>query len=138
MWHPEHSKAAYPIREKLMIDCVPILRQEIELLREAGADTVQLDEPWLSAMVDPAFREREDVSDVQYEMDQCVDLINQTLDGIEGVDTGMHLCHAHFDREHGTEGPYDLIMPGLTKVRHNFDGVCYSSRRRFGVAGSIS
>ena len=44
MWHPEHSKAAYPTREQLMTDCVPILRQEIELLREAGADTVQLDE----------------------------------------------------------------------------------------------
>ena len=46
MWHPEHSKAAYPTREQLMTDCVPILRQEIELLREAGADTVQLDEPY--------------------------------------------------------------------------------------------
>ncbi|MCZ6676759.1 MAG: cobalamin-independent methionine synthase II family protein [Candidatus Poribacteria bacterium] len=117
MWHPEHSKAAYPTREKLMADCVPILRQEIEAVRDAGADTVQLDEPWLSTMVDPNFRERENVADVQYEMDLCVDLINQTLDGIQGVATGMHLCHAHFDREHGTEGPYNLIMPALAKVR---------------------
>ena len=50
-------------------------------------------------------------------MDQCVDFINQTLDGIKGVETGMHLCHAHFDHKHGTEGPYDLIMPALAKVR---------------------
>ena len=117
MWHPEHSRAAYPTREKLMADCVPILRQEIEAVRDAGADTVQLDEPWLSTMVDPSFREKEGVTDAQYEMDLCVDLINQTLDGIEGIATGMHLCHAHFDREHGTEGPYDLIMPALGKVR---------------------
>ena len=117
MWYPEHSKAAYPTREKLMADCVPILRQEIKLIREAGADTVQLDEPWLSTMVDPSFREREGVTDVQYEMDLCVDLINQTLDGIEGIATGMHLCHAHFDHKHGTEGPYGLIMPALAKVR---------------------
>ncbi|WP_179130883.1 cobalamin-independent methionine synthase II family protein [Candidatus Entotheonella palauensis] len=117
MWHPEHSKAAYPTRERLMADCVSILRQEIELLRDAGADTVQLDEPWLSTMVDPNFREKEGVTDPQYEMDLCVDLINQTLDGIEGIDTMMHLCHAHFDREHGSEGPYDLIMPALAKVR---------------------
>lgn len=117
MWHPDHSKAAYPTREKLMVDCVPILRQEIEAAREAGADTVQLDEPWLSVMVDPRFREKEGITDVQYEMDLCVDLINQTVEGIEGVATAMHLCHAHFDRKHGSEGPYDLVMPALAKVR---------------------
>jgi 5-methyltetrahydropteroyltriglutamate--homocysteine methyltransferase len=117
MWHPEHSRAAYPTREKLMADCVPILRQEIERVREAGADTVQLDEPWLATLVDPRRREQDQITDVQYEMDLCVDLLNQTLDGIQGIDTGMHLCHAHFDHRHGTEGPYDLIMPALARVR---------------------
>jgi 5-methyltetrahydropteroyltriglutamate--homocysteine methyltransferase len=29
----------------------------------------------------------------------------------------MHLCHAHFDHKHGSEGPYDMIMPALNKVR---------------------
>src|SRR5262245_10322265 len=43
MWSPEHSRGAYPKREQLMAACVPILRQEIERVREAGADTVQLD-----------------------------------------------------------------------------------------------
>ena len=117
MWHPEHSRAAYPTREKLMTDCVPIIRREIEALRDAGAHTVQLDEPWLCTLVDPEFRGREGVSDVNYEMDLCVDLINQTVTGLDGVETSMHLCHAHFDRKHGTEGPYDLIMPALAKVR---------------------
>lgn len=117
MWHPEHSKAAYPTREKLMADCVGVLRKEIEAVREAGADTVQLDEPWLAVLVDPKFRETEGVSDVQYEMDLCADLINQTVEGIEGIETAMHLCHAHFDRRHGSEGAYDLIMPALAKVR---------------------
>jgi 5-methyltetrahydropteroyltriglutamate--homocysteine methyltransferase len=100
-----------------MQDCVPVLRQEIEALRAAGADTVQLDEPWLITLIDPAFREKEHVADAQYEMDLCVDLINQTLDGIDGIDTAMHLCHAHYARRHVTEGPYDLIMPALAKVR---------------------
>jgi 5-methyltetrahydropteroyltriglutamate--homocysteine methyltransferase len=117
MWHPEHSRAAYPTRQQLMAACVPILRQEIQAVRAAGADTVQLDEPWLSVLVDPKFREKEGVTDVAYEMDLCVDLLNQTLDGITGIDTGMHLCHAHFDRRHASEGPYDLIMPALAKVR---------------------
>jgi 5-methyltetrahydropteroyltriglutamate--homocysteine methyltransferase len=117
MWHPEHSSRAYPTREKLMAACVPILRQEIVAVREAGANTVQLDEPWLSVLVDPRFREKEGITDVAYEMDLCVDMINQTLDGNESIDTAMHLCHAHFDRKHGSEGPYDLIMPALGKVR---------------------
>ena len=116
MWHP-HSQAAYPTPEKLMAACVPILRQEIELLRDAGADTVQLDEPWLSTLVDPRFREREHITDIQYEMDLCIDMINQTVDGIQGIETGMHLCHAHFDHRHATEGPYDLIMPALTRAQ---------------------
>jgi 5-methyltetrahydropteroyltriglutamate--homocysteine methyltransferase len=117
MWHPEHSKAAYPTCEKLMHDCVPILRQEIEAVRDAGADTIQLDEPWLCTLVDPKFREKEGVTDLQYEMDLCVDLVNQTVDGITGVETSMHLCHAHFDHKHGTEGPYDVIMPALNRAR---------------------
>lgn len=117
MWSPEHSRAAYPTREKLMAACVPIIRREIAAVRAAGADTVQLDEPWLCTLVDPAFRAKEQVADVQYEMDLCVDLINQTLDGIDGIETGMHLCHAHYERRHVTAGPYDLIMPALAKVR---------------------
>ncbi|MDA1050564.1 MAG: cobalamin-independent methionine synthase II family protein [Planctomycetota bacterium] len=117
MWHPQYSRAAYPNREQFMAACVPVLRREIEALREAGADTVQLDEPWLCTLVDPSFRAKEGITDVQYEMDLCVDLVNQTVEGIEGIDTAMHLCHAHFDRKHGSEGPYDLIMPALANVR---------------------
>ncbi|HLE44661.1 MAG TPA: cobalamin-independent methionine synthase II family protein [Methylomirabilota bacterium] len=120
MWHPEHSRAAYPTREKLMADCVGILRREIQALREAGADTIQLDEPWLATLVDPRFREKEGIRDPQHEMDLCADLVNQTLDGPPGdgrLATAMHLCHAHFDHRHATEGPYDLIMPALARLR---------------------
>ena len=110
MWHPEHSRAAYPTRE-----AHGRLRRRPPAGDRggpgAGADTVQLDEPWLATMVDPRFRDEEGITDVGYEMDLCVDLLNQTLDGIDGIATGMHLCHAHFERRHETEGPYDLIMP---------------------------
>jgi 5-methyltetrahydropteroyltriglutamate--homocysteine methyltransferase len=117
MWHPVHSAAAYPRREQLMADCVGILRREIEALRAAGADTVQLDEPWLATLVDPRFRAEEGIEDVRREMDLCADLLNQTLDGMTGLATAVHLCHAHFARRHKTEGPYDLIMPALARVR---------------------
>ena len=117
MWHPDHSRAAYPSREGFMRDCVGVLRQEIQAVRNAGADTIQLDEPWLATLVDPRFRAEEGIADVGYEMDLCVDLVNQTLDGLDGVDTAMHLCHAHFARQHRTEGGYDVIMPALARVR---------------------
>ena len=137
MWHPEHSKAAYPKPELLMKDTVPILRQEIEAIREAGADVVQLDEPWLSTLVDPEFRKREGGADIQYEMDLCVDLLNETLDGIDGIDTSMHLCHAHFAHKHGTEGPYDLIMPALSKIRVGTISMEYATPVSGGV-GSLA
>ena len=117
MWHPEHSRAAYPKREQLMRDCVGVLRREIEAVRAAGADTVQLDEPWLATLVDPKFRAEEGIADVRYEMDLCADLLNETLDGLTGIETSIHLCHAHFARQHKTEGSYDLIMPALARVR---------------------
>jgi 5-methyltetrahydropteroyltriglutamate--homocysteine methyltransferase len=117
MWHPDHSRAAYPTRERLMADCVGILRREIEAVRAAGADTVQLDEPWMATLVDPRFRAEEGIDDPRREMDLCADLLNQTLDGITGIETSVHLCHAHFARQHKTEGSYDLIMPALARVR---------------------
>jgi 5-methyltetrahydropteroyltriglutamate--homocysteine methyltransferase len=117
MWHPEHSRRAYPKREQLMHDCVGILRREIEAVRAAGAATVQLDEPWLATLVDARFRAEEGIEDVRYEMDLCADLLNQTLDGLTGIETSVHLCHAHFARQHKTEGGYDLIMPALARVR---------------------
>ena len=134
MWHAEHSKKAYPTREALMEACVPILRQEIEALRTEGVDTVQLDEPWLSTMVDPAFCQREGIDDPPREMDLCVDLVNQVLDGFDGLGTGMHLCHSHFQRRHGTEGSYEPIMPALRKVQADTISMEYATP----VAGGLS
>ncbi len=133
MWHADHSKKAYPTRDKLMEACVPILRREVETLRDAGVDTIQLDEPWLSTMVDPSFCAEEDIGDPPYEMDRCVDLVNQVLDGIDGVATSMHLCHSHFQRQHGTEGSYEPIMPALAKVRSATISMEYATPATGGV-----
>jgi 5-methyltetrahydropteroyltriglutamate--homocysteine methyltransferase len=133
MWHPEYSTKAYPEREKFMEACVPILRREIEGLRDAGADTVQLDEPWLATTVDPDFCGKEGIHDPAREADRCVDLVNQVVDGIEGVHLGMHLCHAHFAREHGWEGSYEPIMPALNKIRVDTISMEYASP----VAGGV-
>ncbi len=115
LWAQERSRPAYDTRERFMESCVPILRREIELIREAGADTIQLDEPWLSRLVQRRYQEREGIADVQSELDRCADLINQTLDGIEGLATEIHLCHAHSGRVQ--VGHPDLFMPTLARLR---------------------
>ena len=116
MWHEEHSREAYPHPSDLMRACAPVLRQEIELLKEAGADTVQLDEPWLCVLVDPAKRAEDGIEDMQAEIDLCVEVVNAALEGVTGITTGLHLCHAHFDHRHGSEGALDPVMAGLARI----------------------
>ena len=56
MWDAEASSKAYPTREDFVRDCVPILRREIELLREEGVSIIQVDDPHLCLFVDPQVR----------------------------------------------------------------------------------
>ena len=116
MWVAEHSAAAYPTREEFMEACIPIIRQEIQELARLGVDAIQLDEPWLALLVDPAYRQRAGITDVDHEIEQCVKGVNGATDGIEGVFLSVHLCHAHFNRRHGSRGPYDLIMGALGRM----------------------
>src|SRR6185295_6084397 len=38
MWNADKSAKAYPKRDDFVRACVPILRRELELIRDAGAD----------------------------------------------------------------------------------------------------
>ena len=96
--------------------CIPIVRQEVMELARVGVDAVQLDDPWLALLVDPAYREREGVTDVEREIDLCVRCVNGVIEGIEGVDLSVHMCHADFDRRHSTSGPYDVIIDALGRM----------------------
>ncbi len=121
MWHPARSAGAYPTREAFMEACVPIVREEIQRLAALGVDAVQLDDPWLALLVDPSYRAREGITDADAEIDLCVRCVNGAVAGITGVLLSLHLCHAHFDRRHLTQGSYDLIMAGLGRMRvHRF------------------
>jgi 5-methyltetrahydropteroyltriglutamate--homocysteine methyltransferase len=117
MWHPDHSAAAYPQREDLMWACVPILQQEIRAIIAAGADTIQLDEPWLATLVDKDHRAKEGIEAVEREMALCADLLNAVLEAAADAETAVHLCHAHFDHQHGSSGAYHIIMPTLARIR---------------------
>ncbi len=121
MWSQDHSATAYPTREEFMMECVPIIRTEIQGLIELGVDAIQLDDPWLTLLVDPAYRHREGITDVDQETELSVKCVNAAVEGFEGVLLSVHVCHAHFDRRHSTSGPYDAIIDALGQMNvHRF------------------
>lgn len=121
MWDAEKSSAAYPTREAFIQDCVPILRRELELIRDAGAAIAQIDDPHLCLFVDPEVRAR--YPDPEKASDFTVDTVNQVVDGVEGIRLAVHLCRRAGARSRGDarfEGGYGPILGQLNalKVHH--------------------
>ena len=52
MWSAGKSSQAYPTRDDFVRACVPVLRRELELIRDAGADIAQIDDPHLCLFVE--------------------------------------------------------------------------------------
>jgi 5-methyltetrahydropteroyltriglutamate--homocysteine methyltransferase len=118
MWDPEKSAKAYPKRDDFVRDCVPILRRELELIRAAGADVIQIDDPHLCLFVDPAVRARHPNPDLA--ADLAVDTVNAVLDGSEGVKLAVHLCRRAGARVRGEaqfQGGYDPIITQLNRLK---------------------
>src|SRR5688500_4607246 len=83
MWDRVASAMAYPKREDFVRDCVPILRREVELLRDEGVSIIQVDDPHLCLFVDPAVRRQYD--DPEKASDFAADMDNEVVAGISGV-----------------------------------------------------
>jgi 5-methyltetrahydropteroyltriglutamate--homocysteine methyltransferase len=118
MWDSQKSAAAYPTREAFVEACVPILRREVELLSEAGADIVQIDDPYLCLFVDEQVRAQHD--DAERAADFAVDMTNAMVDGIDGVKLAVHLCRragARARGEHQHTGGYELIIKQLNRLK---------------------
>jgi len=115
MWDPERSATAYPTRVDFMDALVPILREEVQLLRKAGADIVQFDDPHLCLFVDDQVRKEYDDPDAEIEL--CVDHLNRILDGIDGITRCIHLCRRNKGRSGWVgEGGYGPILPALQSL----------------------
>ena len=71
----------YPDRATLAMGYAVAVNQEVKDLFAAGADVVQLDEPWLQAHADDA-------------REFGVAAINKALEGVSGT-TGLHLCFGY-------------------------------------------
>jgi 5-methyltetrahydropteroyltriglutamate--homocysteine methyltransferase len=117
MWDPERSKKAYPTRDAFVRDCVPILRRELELLRDEGATVVQIDDPHLCLFVDPDVRAS--YTDPERAADFAVEMTNAVVQGITGLKLAVHLCRRAGARVRGEEshkGTYDPILAQLNRL----------------------
>ncbi len=117
MWHPEKSVKAYPTREAFVEACVPILKREIELLRDVGADVIQIDDPHLCLLVDDHVRAQYDNPD--READFSAAMNNAIIEGITGIRFAVHLCRRAGARVRGEAchtGGYGPIIPYLNKL----------------------
>ena len=120
MWDPIKSAKAYPNRDDFVRDCAVVLRRELELLRDAGAAFVQIDDPHLCLFVDPDVRKRYDNADRA--ADFAVDMTNQVVDGFGDLKLAVHLCRragarARGEAQHG--GGYDPIINQLNRLNVN-------------------
>jgi 5-methyltetrahydropteroyltriglutamate--homocysteine methyltransferase len=116
MWVPEHSQGAYATRQAFCEALVPVLRQELLAVRDAGVDIVQLDEPHLCVLVDPEVRAR--FKDPEAEMTRAVDMINQIVDGVKGVTLAVHLCRRNWGRRGwGAAGGYEAILHHVRRLK---------------------
>jgi 5-methyltetrahydropteroyltriglutamate--homocysteine methyltransferase len=118
MWDAGKSAAAYPRREDFVAACVPILRRELELLRDQGVAIVQIDDPHLCLFVDPNVRAGYD--DADRAADFAVDMTNQVVAGVTGVKLAVHLCRRAGARVRGEaqfRGGYDPILRQLNRLQ---------------------
>jgi 5-methyltetrahydropteroyltriglutamate--homocysteine methyltransferase len=116
MWKQELSSGAYPTREEFIDACIPIVRDEISKLAALGVNHVQLDEPWMLMMADPAHRERSDAGELAQEIDLCVRSINEAVSGAQ-IPLSVHLCHGHFNRRRSTDTGYEPIIEALGEIQ---------------------
>jgi 5-methyltetrahydropteroyltriglutamate--homocysteine methyltransferase len=124
-WFEGLSEKAYPTPEQLSEDIVRLLREEIIALRDHGVDFIQFDEPSLSQVVYgdeagetfmcAALSSRKDPTD---ELEFAVRLMNDTVDGIDGVKFGVHVCRGNWSRKEEVllKGNYGPLLPYLTRM----------------------
>lgn len=85
----------YPDRESLAMDYASCVNEEVKALFAAGADVVQLDEPWLRTNPDEARA-------------YAVTAINKALEGVTGT-TAVHLCFGYAAMVRGKPSRYAFL-----------------------------
>lgn len=116
MWQLDRSVRAYARRDDFVRACVPILRRELELVRDAGADIAQIDDPHLCLFVDPEVRARFPDPDAAAAF--AVDMINEVVGGVTGIKLAVHLCRRAGGRARGEVGHAGGYGPIIRHLNH--------------------
>jgi 5-methyltetrahydropteroyltriglutamate--homocysteine methyltransferase len=128
MFVAEVTRGVYPTKEDLAVDVVAILREELAALAAEGADFVQLDEPVLSEVAFAPGNTRTFMcaalaarKDPAAELEFAVSLINQVVEGVSGIRTGVHVCRGNWSRDETTllRGGYGPLAPFLARLNVN-------------------
>ena len=124
-WFEGLSDKAYDSPEELAKDVVDILRDEVLALKAQGCDFIQFDEPILSQVVFgeesretfmcAALSQRRDPTE---ELEFAVRLMNETMEGISGIKTGIHVCRGNWSRREDVllVGNYGPMLPYLVQM----------------------
>src|ERR671933_403841 len=86
---------AYPDAASLALDLAAAVNEEIRDLFAAGADVVQIDEPWLQARPEPA-------------REYALAAINRAVEGVQGT-TALHTCFGYAHVVHDKPPGYPFL-----------------------------
>jgi len=94
------SNEAYPDEASLAMDLAAAVNEEVRDLFDAGADIVQIDEPWLQARAEQA-------------REYAIPAIDRALEGVQGT-TALHTCfgYAHIVTEKPPGYPFLAELAG--------------------------
>jgi 5-methyltetrahydropteroyltriglutamate--homocysteine methyltransferase len=108
---------AYGNAAELAMDLAAAVNEEIRDLFAAGADVVQIDEPWLQARPDAA-------------REYAVAAIDRALEGIDGT-TALHTCfgYAHVVTDKPAGYPFLATSPTMPRWRRRSRWRSASRRR---------
>lgn len=105
------SNDVYSDMSGFLVDVVDIQRSMIGRLTDAGCRYIQVDEPGLTAYVDPPSiaRMRESGDDPDVVLDRSLGAINRVMEGFPHCVFGVHVCRGNQASMWRREGAYDAI-----------------------------
>jgi 5-methyltetrahydropteroyltriglutamate--homocysteine methyltransferase len=104
----------YPDRQGVTEALIPIVNAELKNLVAAGCSFIQMDEP--SFAVYPDYPEK------------FIDMINRTLEGVEGAYISMHMCFGNFRARAVAHRSYRPLFPALLEARVDQFALEFGSR----------